>query len=141
MSISEGDASWPRQESRGRRARALASVLTTLVAGTASALVFDQVASPARPVFVLVGLVLCTGWAVTGWLPLPDEAAYVGAVTFAIGVAIPIVVSVLLVRAHYWHPLGIAGALLVAAAAIDGALAVRYLLHGSARDGTTGVEN
>lgn len=87
----------------------------TFVCALSVILIMADLTSPARPYAVLIAAVLGTGWALAGWLKLPDEAAYVGTVTLGIGFAVPIGLGVLLIESGYWHPLGDMAALIGAA--------------------------
>jgi hypothetical protein len=112
-----------------RTVRLLVAVAAMAVCAAGAVIVLAGVHSPARPYVVLVGLVLGTGWAVVGWLSLPSEAAYAGALVLGVGVSVPIAVSILLVLSHWWHPVGVSGALLAVAAGVNGALIVRTILR------------
>lgn len=105
-----------------RTIRQVVDVLLGALCAVGAALVLADLASPARPAVVLVGLVLGSGWAVVGWIPLPDEVAYSGGLALAAGVAVPIAVSVVLVEGHWWHPVGASGAVLAVAAGLNLAL-------------------
>jgi hypothetical protein len=101
------------------RARLLADLAATAVCATAAILILAGLSTPARPFAVLGGLVLGTGWSLAGWIKLPNDAAYVTAVTLAIGVAIPMGAGVILVESSWWHPLGDAAALLCGAGVLN----------------------
>lgn len=115
-----------------RAVRLLVAVAATAVCAAGAAIVLAGVHTPARPYVVLVGLVLGTGWAVVGWLTLPQEAAYAGALVLGVGVSVPIAVSILLILSHWWHPVGASGALLAVAAGVNGVLIARSALRRTA---------
>lgn len=109
-----------------RAVRLLVSALAAAICAAGAVLVLAGVTSAARPAVVLAGLVLGTGWAITGWLRLPTEPAYIGSVTLGTGVAVPIALAIILVLSKYWHPVGASGALLAVAAVVNAALVLRY---------------
>lgn len=109
--------------------RLLVAAACAVVSLAGAVIVLGGVSSPARPAIVLVGLVLGTGWSVVGWIRLPREVAYVASLTLAVGVAVPIILSILLVESGWWHPVGSSGALLATAAGVNAALIARYLLR------------
>ena len=101
------------------RIRILADALTTFVCGLSLVLILARLGSPARPVLVLAGLVIGSGWALVGWIDLRDDFSYVAAITLAVGVAAPIAISVVLVESNWWHPVGDSAAILAGAAALN----------------------
>jgi hypothetical protein len=107
------------------RIRLLTDLVAAAVCVTAAALVLAGLRSPARPYAVLAALILGTGWSITGWIKLPEEAAYVVTVLLGVGVAVPISVGVLFVESGWWHPVGDAAALLCGAAALNLLLCMR----------------
>jgi hypothetical protein len=73
---------------------------------------------------VLIAVVLGIGWAAAGWVRTRD-IAYAGTLVLAAGVAIPMLVSLFFVEVHWWHPVGTAGVLLLAAALVNALYLVR----------------
>jgi uncharacterized membrane protein AbrB (regulator of aidB expression) len=115
---------------RSMQARLLTDVIAAVVCTAGAAVILADVTSPLRAGIILIGLVLGTGWSLVGWIPLPRDAAYVGAVLLGVGFAVPIVVSVVMVEAGWWHPIGTVVVLLCAAAVLCAALTVRDLRAG-----------
>jgi len=129
-----------RRPGSERAVRLLIAAAAAAVSAAGAALVLAGVTSPARPYVVLVGLVLGSGWAVVGWLNLRPDAAYIGSLTLAVGVSVPIAVSILLVLSSWWHPVGVSGALLGVTAGVNLLLVVRHSLDGGPRAaGTEGA--
>lgn len=109
-----------------RAARLLVAAVAGAISAAGAAMILANVSTPSRPYVVLIGLVLGSGWAVVGWLDLRPEPAYVGSITLAVGMAIPIAVSILLILSSWWHPVGVSGALLAVAAGVNLLLVVRH---------------
>lgn len=107
------------------RIRLVVDVVATYVCGLSVTLILADLSSPARPYVILVAAVLGTGWALSGWITLPADAAYIGAVTLGIGFATPLGLGVVLAEAGWWHPLGDMAALLGVAGLLNLALFVR----------------
>jgi hypothetical protein len=107
------------------RLRLLVDIVLTFLCGLAVVLILANLSSPARPFAVLIAAVLGSGWALSGWIRLPNDAAYVGTVALGIGFAVPLGLGVLLVESGSWHPLGDMAALIGTAGLVNLALLVR----------------
>jgi hypothetical protein len=101
-----------------RTLRLTVDAAAAFICALGAAFALADLRSPARPAVVLAALVLGVGWAATGWLGIAD-AAYAGTVALATGVAIPMLVGLLFVELHWWHPVGTAGVLLALAALVS----------------------
>jgi hypothetical protein len=107
------------------RIRVLVDLVSVALCGVSVALILANLSSPARPFAVLLATVVGTGWALSGWINLPDDAAYVGTMTIGLGFAVPIALGVLLVEAGYWHPQGEMAVLLGGAGVLNVLLLIR----------------
>jgi hypothetical protein len=107
-----------------RTLRISIDVLAAVVCALGAGLALLGVDTPLRPALVAVGLVLGTGWAATCWFGI-REPAFAGSVAVAAGISIIFVFSLLLLEVHWWHPIGAAGGLLIAAGAANLAAAFR----------------
>ena len=101
---------------RQRHVKQGADAFALLLCAMGAALVLADVHTPVRPGLVAAALVIGTGWAATNWMDL-TEVAFAASVSLATGLSICFFVALLFVEIGWWHPVGSAGALLVAAAA------------------------
>ncbi len=87
-------------------------------------LALADVRTPIRSGLIATALVVGTGWAATNWLDL-TEVAFAASVSLAAGLSIAFFFALFFVEIDWWHPVGSAGALLVAAATCN-ALALAH---------------
>jgi hypothetical protein len=102
-----------------RAIRVLVDLVAAFVCGVSVALILANLSSPVRPYAVLIAAVLGTGWAIAGWIKLPDDAAYVATVTLGIGFAVPLGFGVILIESGSWHPVGDMAVLLACAGLLN----------------------
>jgi hypothetical protein len=106
-----------------RRVRLLIDVLAAASCAGTLAVIQGHLHSPARPAVTLVALVVGCGWAITGWLGL-KEFSYAATVTLATGIALWMLVSLVSVEVHWWHPNTTVAVALVVAGLSNAVLAV-----------------
>jgi hypothetical protein len=109
---------------RERTVRFGVDLIAAVVCAIGASLALFAVDTPIRPAAVAIGLVVGTGWAATCWINLRDPAFAAG-IAIATGLSLLFVISLLLVEIHWWHPIGVAGALLAAACLGNIAAAIR----------------
>jgi hypothetical protein len=129
---SNGDGSTVDDGMGKRRAIriAVAAVLAVVCALSAFFTLAD-IHTPVRSGMTLAALIIGTGWAVTCWIDIKD-AAFAATIAVASGVSVFCFYALLFVEIHWWHPVGSVGALLIAAAVINAAGALRELLRRTA---------
>jgi hypothetical protein len=101
---------------RQRRVKLGADAVAVVLCAVGATLALADVHTPVRPGLVAAALVVGTGWAATNWMDL-TEVAFAASVSLATGLSICFFVALLFVEVGWWHPVGSAGALLIAAAA------------------------
>jgi hypothetical protein len=79
--------------------------IVCLCCALAGGLVVAGVATPIRATTTLVALTLGTGLSITGWISWREKALF-WAVTFGVGIATSLLVSLLAVEIAWWHPVG-----------------------------------
>jgi hypothetical protein len=103
---------------RQRHVKLGVDAAAVVLCAVGAALVLADVHTPIRPGLVAMALVIGSGWAATNWLDL-TEVAFAASVSVATGLSICFFVALFFVEIGWWHPVGSAGALLVAAAAAN----------------------
>jgi len=93
-------------------------VLTSTACTAGFVVVLANFHTPVRSVLVLVALVIGCGWAVCGWMDLP-EFAYAIALTIAAGISLSMAVSMVAVELKWWHPNATVGVVLLLAAILN----------------------
>jgi hypothetical protein len=111
-----------------RDLRTTADLILTLVCALGALLAGLDVHSGLRPVVILVGLVIGTGWAATSWIEITD-AAFAAGVALATGVSITFLYGLFFIEIGWWHPVDSVIALLAVAAVVNGAALAHDLLR------------
>ncbi len=85
------------------RVHLIIDVVLSLTCTAAACVVLTDIHTPVRPILILVALVIGCGWAICGWLNLPDFG-YSAALTIATGISLWIAISMGAVELKWWHP-------------------------------------
>ncbi len=101
---------------RQRQVKLGADGIAVVLCAVGAVLALADVGTPIRSGLIATALVVGTGWAATNWLDL-TEFAFAASVSLAAGLSALFFFALFFVEIGWWHPVGSAGALLVAAAA------------------------
>ncbi len=102
-------------------------VALAMVCVAAGVMVLANSSSSVRPPLVLLGMVVGPGWALCGFVRLPDKTL-AWALALALGISINIAIGLLMIADDRWHPVGATIVLLFASAVV-------LLRHGLLPDG------